>query len=96
MTRDRKRPGIRKPVIDEETALRFATAQQPGSTESIGADTGAPSDQCDDAAGDPSTVRLAVTLSRDTYARIVKEAARKERSVEELLQRHLTKHYGKG
>lgn len=95
MTRERKKPGIRKPVIDEETALRFAVAHQPESTASAHADTGSRPDASDDAAGDPSIVRLTVTISNETYARIVKEAARKKRSAEELVQRHLTKHYGK-
>jgi hypothetical protein len=88
MTRDRKRPGIKKPVIDEEAILRFATAH----TET--AEPPAASKE-EKPANDDATVRLTISLSRETYGRIVKEAARKERSVEDLLQRHLSKHYGK-
>lgn len=93
MTRERKQPVIRKPVIDEETALRFAAAVTDPSpsvppTAAVGAETKTVS-------GDNGTVEITVSLTRETYARITREAAKKNRSVEDLLQRHLTKHYGK-
>lgn len=94
MTRERKQAVIRKPVIDEETALRFAAAKidvppsaQP--TDPLTVET-KPA-----ASDDKGTVEVTVSLTKGTYARITREAAKKKRSVEELLQRHLTKHYGK-
>ena len=97
MTRERKQPAIRKPLIDEETALRFAAASQPETsdppraTEGNGGNTG----KMRGKEKGEVTVQLTVGLSKETYARITQEASRKKRSVEELLQRHLTKHYGK-
>jgi hypothetical protein len=95
MTRERKQPAIRKPLIDEETALRFAAASQPdtappGTTEGNEGNAGKMRGK-----GKEAAVQLTVSLSKETYARICQEASRKKRSVEELLQRHLTKHYGK-
>ena len=87
MTKERKQPAIRKPLIDEETALRFASAPQPETSKKAGKLHG--NGKVD------ATVQLTVNLSSETYARIIQEAARKKRSVEELLQRHLNKHYGK-
>lgn len=94
MTRERKQAVIRKPVIDEEAALRFASAQSEAAPSVQPADAAAvktkspPSD-------DKETVEVAVILTKETHARIIREAAKKKRSVEEMLQRHLTKHYGK-
>lgn len=93
MTRERKQSVIRKPFIDEESALRFATPLQP-ETSSLS------SKNCAGNAANvlkhtSDTVQVTVTLSRETHARLVREAARKKRSVEEMLQRHLSKHYGK-
>jgi hypothetical protein len=39
--------------------------------------------------------QISITLKKDLYERIAKEAARKDRTVEDHLRRHLTKHYGK-
>jgi len=101
MTRERKQAAIRKPLIDEETALRFATIQK----SEFSAPTLAKKDSGEKAgkgrsngSGDEkvnASVQLTVNLSKETYSRIVHEAERKKRSVEELLQRHLTKHYSK-
>jgi hypothetical protein len=39
--------------------------------------------------------QVSLALKRDLYERIAKEAARKDRTVEEHLQKHLAKRYGK-
>jgi hypothetical protein len=94
----RKQPAIRKPLIDEDTALRFAEAphqENPASPE--GTDEKKKHKhhkRITIDAGDIS-LQLSLTFSRETYARIVSEAARKKKSVEEMLQKHLNKRYGK-
>jgi hypothetical protein len=97
MTRERKQPAIRKPLIDEETALRFATAPQPETSTPSGANAGngGKAGGVTGKGKGEAAVQLTVSLSKEIYARITQEASRKKRSVEELLQRHLTKHYGK-
>ena len=39
--------------------------------------------------------QISITLKKDLYERIAKDAARKDRTVEEHLKKHLIKHYGK-
>jgi hypothetical protein len=101
MRKERKSPQILKPMIDEETALRFASAECVADSET---------------AKDPSLEahprkaalkqrsrddnregmrQISITLKRGLYERIAKDAARKERTVAEHLQRHLVKHFGK-
>lgn len=97
MTRERKQPAIRKPLIDEETALRFAAApselQSKAPSDAVSAGKKSGKARTVDKTG--QSVVLTLTLPAETYARITREAARKERTVEELLRRHLVKHYGK-
>ena len=101
MTRERKQAAIRKPLIDEETALRFAAIPQaemspPARARKVtGEKAGKGRGNGSENPKGNASVQLTVNLSKETYARIIHEAERKKRSVEELLQRHLTKHYGK-
>lgn len=101
MTRERKQAAIQKPLIDEETALRFATVSQsemspPTLAKKVtGEKTGKGRGNGSGNAKGSASVQLTVNLSKETYTRIIHEAERKKRSVEELLQRHLTKHFGK-
>jgi hypothetical protein len=101
MTKPRKSPTILKPLIDEEKALRFAAAgsgQAPepstdGSPKSVSKRPAANQRSGDFIEKDMR--RIALTVSKNLYDRIVKEAARKNRTVEEHLQRHLAKRYDK-
>ena len=101
MTKRRKSPTILKPVIDEETALRFALAgsgqaSEP-STDSVpisaskqpAANKGSHHDV------EKDMRQISLTISKDLYDRIAKEAAHKNRTVEEHLKKHLTKRYEK-
>ena len=50
----------------------------------------------DSPAGIPKDMRqISLTIKKDLYDRIAKEAARKDRTVEEHLKKHLTKRYDK-
>ena len=94
MKKQRKSPTILKPVIDEETALRFASADSAIVSEASAGDSaaakGAPGDGVE-----KDACRISLTISRSLYNRIAKEAARKNRTVEDHLKKHLTKRYEK-
>jgi hypothetical protein len=99
MTKARKSPTILKPTIDEKMALQFASAVSPSPSDSVkdGASATLPHPG---AAKKPSPGRVAknmrqisLTLTKHLYAKISKEAAHKNRTVEEHLIKHLTKRY---
>jgi hypothetical protein len=102
MKKQRKGPTIVKPVIDEEAAVRFASAgsgqapepstarlpkaasKQPAAAKKV------PHDDIE------KNMRLiSLTIDKDLYDRIAKEAAHKNRTVEEHLRKHLIKRYEK-
>jgi hypothetical protein len=101
MKKERKSATILKPEIDEQAALQFASAgsepvpapskvkpKKSASQEQV-LPKGSP-------AGIPKDMRqIALTIKKDLYDRIAKEAARKNRTVEEHLKKHLTKRYDK-
>jgi hypothetical protein len=101
MSKVRKSPTILKPTIDEKMVLQFASAGSPRQSVSTTAHVSAPSP------GQPSAKKgaasdvgknlrqISITLKKDLYERIVKDAARKNRTLEEHLIRHLTKRYDK-
>jgi hypothetical protein len=91
MSRDRKQASIRKPLIDEETALRFATPPTSESAATQSAETLTQPANLEKS----DTVNLVLNISKETFKQITREAEKKKRSVEELLQRHLAKHYAK-
>ena len=101
MSKERKSPTILKPMIDEETAIRFASAgSAPASKPAMDKSPDAPPKQTaskkpsyDDIGKDMR--QISITLKKDLYERIAKDAARKDRTVEEHLKKHLTKHYSK-
>jgi hypothetical protein len=101
MSKERKSPTILKPMIDEETALRFASAgfapaYGPAMNKSLDAPLkkNASKKRSHDDIGKDMR-QISITLHQDLYERIAKDAARKDRTVEDHLRRHLTKHYGK-
>jgi hypothetical protein len=101
MKKQRTSPTILKPAIDEEAALRFASAgyrqvpepsteRLPKAASKQPAANKVPGDDVE------KGVRLiSLTIDKDLYDRIAKEAARKNRTVEEHLRKHLTKRYEK-
>ena len=101
MSKERKIPTILKPMIDEETAIRFASAGfAPASECAMDKSPDTPPKQTaskkrtySDSGKDMR--QISITLKRDLYERIAKDAARKDRTVEEHLKKHLTKHYSK-
>jgi len=84
MTKTRKSPTILKPEIDEEAALRFASA---GSVS--GASSRSPKKPS------PKERRISISLKRELYEKIARQAALKSRTVEEHVRRHLVKHFDK-
>lgn len=101
MRKERKSPSILKPMIDEETALEFASTESaPESGPVISKSADSPPTQTvskdlsyDDIGKDMR--RISIIIKKSLYERIAKDAARKDRTVDEHLKRHLAKHYGK-
>ena len=102
MVKKRTSPTILKPVIDEETALRFASADaglasEPSADKLPKPASKQPATQSrsyDDGL-EKNLRQISITVSKRLYDRIAKEAARKNRTVEEHLQKHITKRYEK-
>lgn len=101
MKKERKSAPILKPEIDEESAIRFASA-------ALEAAPAPPKEKPHKAAlkdripakGSPAdtgkdTRQILLTIKKSLYDRIAKEAAHKDRTVEEHLRKHLTKRYDK-
>lgn len=100
MTRVKRSPTIQKPTIDEEMVLRFAS-EEAGSASRPAVDRPpgpspkrpAPKRGARDGPG-PGRKAITITIRKEIYDRIAEEALRKNRSVEEHLEKHLTKRYG--
>ena len=101
MSKGRTSPTILKPMIDEETAIRFASAgSAPASEPAMDKSSETPvkptpsKKRSYDSIGKDMR-QILITLKKDLYERIARDAARKDRTVEEHLKKHLTKHYSK-
>jgi hypothetical protein len=101
MRKERKVPSIVKPLVDEETALAFASTGSPSALEgSMDKPAGAlpkrsaAAHQSDDTIA-KNMVQISIVIKKSLYERIAKDAARKNRTVDEHLKRHLAKHYAK-
>jgi hypothetical protein len=101
MKKQRTSPTILKPLIDEETALQFATA---GSEQSSGQSTDeplkiaskqSPTPRSKQASLKKDMRQISLSIGKALYNKIAKEAAQKNRTVEEHLKKHLTKRYDK-
>jgi hypothetical protein len=80
MSKVRKSPIILKPKIDEKMALQFAS--------------GVPADNLPATSAIGKNARqISLTLKKDLYDKIAREAALKDRTLEEHLIKHLTKRY---
>ena len=101
MSKVRKSPTILKPTIDEKMALQFASAGSPlqslPTTDTVPAPALKQRLAKKPATGDveKNVRQISLTLKKGLYERIVKDAARKNRTLEEHLIRHLTKRYDK-
>ena len=95
MTRSKIRPPIRKPVFDEENTIRFAE-QEAGKVDTAGPSTGSdPADWKSVIKTDPDRLCLTLTLKREVITRLKEEAGRKEKSVDQIVEKLVTKHLGK-
>jgi len=101
MKKQRKSATILKPVIDEEAVLQFVSkgsglASEPSTDRAPKAESIQPGIK----KRSPNSVekdmrQISLVISKNLYDRIAKEAARKNRTVEEHLKKHLTKRYQK-
>lgn len=98
MTRAKTLPPMRKPVFDEEGVLRFAAMEmkQPADVERA-----AGARPADKPAGksakksDPDRERLTLTLSAEAVGHLKAAADRKEKTVDQIVEKLVTKHLGK-
>jgi hypothetical protein len=97
MTKVRKSPIILKPTIDEKMALQFASAASPAASDSLPAASPKRSTAKKVSTSDAgkNMRQISLTLKRDLYDKIAKAAARKNRTLEEHLIKHLIKRYGR-
>ena len=100
MTRSKSRAPIRKPVFDEESILSFAAQtavpvgtadEQSACIDSVGKSTGRKSMK--EAKSDRQ--HLSLMLKREVITRLEEEAARKEKSIGQIVEKLVTKHLGK-
>jgi hypothetical protein len=80
MTRSKTKPPIRKPVFDEDSTIRFATGE---------------AEQVDTKKSGPDRLCLTLTMKRELVIRLEEEAVRKEKSVDQIVEKLVGKHLGK-
>ena len=101
MRKERKVPSIVKPLVDEETALAFASTGSasaldgPIDKRSAALPKRSAAAIQSDSAIRKNMVQISIAIKKSLYERIAKDAARKNRAVDEHLKRHLAKHYAK-
>jgi hypothetical protein len=80
----KSRPTVHKPVFDEESILRFAAMEpRPGGTDP------------QPGAADPERPRLTLQLKPDVIDLLKAEAARKGKTVDQIVAKLVSKHLGK-
>lgn len=82
MTRVKSKPTVHKPVFDTESILRFAAMEVPPVVHEA------------QPAGDGPD-RLTLMLKPDVIALLRAEAARKEKTIEQIVTKLVSKHLGK-
>ncbi len=99
MTRAKTKPPVRKPVFDEESVLRFAAME---TSEAGGAGRlpdGDPAEKRGDRKvakkSDPDRESLSLTLKPEIISRLRAEAERKEKTVDQVVEKLVAKHLGK-
>lgn len=100
MTRAKTRPSVHKPVFDEERTVKFALGDEGKSEGGTGRHAAS------DTAGDTATrsisqnsaddrFHLTLLLKQETITRLEEEAARKGKSVDQIVTKLVSKHLGK-
>ncbi len=84
MTRAKTSPAIHKPDFDVDGILRFAAQE-----------ASAPDHDLRPAGGDPKRLSLTLMLKPDVIARLKAEAARKEKPVDQIVEKLVSKHLNK-
>ncbi|HTP66128.1 MAG TPA: hypothetical protein VMJ66_12115 [Geobacteraceae bacterium] len=86
MTRIKGTPPVHKPAFDEESVLRFAA----GAPDQI-------SGGAAEAKGDGADrISISLMLKPEVVARLREEAIRKEKKIEQIIEKLVAKHLGKG
>jgi hypothetical protein len=84
MTRAKSKPPVHKPVFDTEGILRFAALEE----NPAGHDARP-------AGMDPDRLHLTLLLKPEVMNRLKAEAARKEKTIDQIVEKLVTKHLGK-
>ena len=100
MTRSKSTPPIHKPAFDEESALRFAAQEADPVVGATGRPVGgkpAGGSLERQTAQESGTNRLPVTLmlKSEVIARLKEEAGRKEKTIDQIVEKLVAKHLGK-
>ena len=99
MTRAKTKPPVRKPVLEAEDILRFAASEaDPTGSEkrpSIGETAKERGGGATAKKSEPERASLTLHLKADIVARLKAEAGRKERSIEQVVEKLVGKHLGK-
>jgi hypothetical protein len=96
MTRSKTKPPIRKPLFDEETTIRFASGEVVEVEGDVGTDAAASMPGRISAKKlESDRLPLSLMLKPEVITRISEEAARKGKSVEQIVEKLVGKHLGK-
>jgi alkanesulfonate monooxygenase SsuD/methylene tetrahydromethanopterin reductase-like flavin-dependent oxidoreductase (luciferase family) len=100
MTRSKSTPPVHKPAFDEESALRFAAQ---GSVPFAGAavrpvgdePAGGPIERLRAKSADTDRLSITLMLKSEVIARLKEEAARREKTIDQIVEKLVAKHLGK-
>ena len=97
MTRAKTKPPVRKPVFDQEGILGFAAKElDQAHGRSAGFDTaGNPAGRKSAKKSDPDRLSLSLILKSEVISLLKSEAGRKEKTVDQIVEKLVTKHLGK-
>jgi hypothetical protein len=87
MTRSKKTPSLNKPPFDEESALRFAKMEPKAPAGKQGEATGKGTQ--------PERLPITLLLKADTITALQKEAQRKGKAVDQIIDKLVAKQLGK-
>ncbi len=90
MTRSKGTPPIHKPAFDEERVLRFAAGEPDQGVAAV-----EPADSAAAKGSGAERVAITLMLKPQIIARLRDEAGRKEKRIEQIVEKLVTKHLGK-
>ncbi len=90
MTRSKGTPPIHKPAFDEERVLRFAAGEPDQGVAAV-----EPADSATAKGSGTERVAITLMLKPQIIARLSDEAGRKEKRIEQIVEKLVTKHLGK-